>query len=394
MFNTIKLLAISSLLLTATLVRAETIKLVSSLPRTGSANAQSTAAVNGIRLAIKEVGAKVGAFDIAYEDWDDASPERGAWDPTIEATNAEKAINDSDVMIYIGPYNSGAAKISMPKLNHAGLAIVNAFATMPGLTKPATGEANEPLVYRPSGKLNFFRVIPADDIQGAVGAKWAMELGAKKAFVLNDREAYGKGIAEMFKRTAATIGLEIVGFEGIDPKAANYRALANKIRQANPDIVYFGGTTQTNAGQIVKDLRSIGLKTNFMAPDGCFESAFIAAAGAQNVEGNTYLTFGGVPPEKLEGAGRDFVTHYVAEFGTQPEAYATYGYEAARVALDAIARAGKKDREAIRSAVAATKDFKGLLGTWSFDENGDTSIRTMSGSTVRNGKFEFVKLLG
>lgn len=389
-----KLLTLIIALLISTIVSAETIKIVSSLPRTGSANAQSTAAVNGIRLAIKEAGAKVGTFDIAYEDWDDASPERGAWDPTIEATNAEKAINDKDVMIYIGPYNSGAAKISMPKLNQAGLAIVNAFATMPGLTKPGTGEANEPAVYRPSGKLNFFRVIPADDLQGAVGAKWAVELGAKKAFVLNDREAYGKGIAEMFKRTAATIGLEIVGFEGIDPKAANYRALANKIRQSNADFVYFGGTTQTNAGQIVKDLRSIGLKTNFMAPDGCFESAFIAAAGAQNVEGNTYLTFGGVPPEKLEGVGREFVTHYVAEFGGQPEAYATYGYEAARVALDAIARAGKKDREAIRAAVAATKDFKGLLGTWSFDEQGDTTIRIMSGSVVRGGKFEFVKLLG
>ena len=93
------------------------IKIVSSLPRTVSANAQAQTMVNGIRMALDEVHGKIGEFTIAYEDWDDASPERGQWDPAAEAANAHKAVSDPDIMAYIGTYNSGAAKIAMPMAN-------------------------------------------------------------------------------------------------------------------------------------------------------------------------------------------------------------------------------------------------------------------------------------
>ena len=375
-------------------VHAETIKIVSSLPRTGSINAQTTSVVNGIKMAVDEVGGKVGDYNIAFEDWDDASPERGAWDPAIEAANADRAINDPDVVAYIGTYNSGAAKISMPKLNQAGLLMVSPGNTWPGLTKPGIGEANEPMVYRPSNNVTYFRVVPADDIQGYVGALWAKELGVKKAYVLNDRELYGKGIAEIFQKEAKKNGIEVVGFEGIDSKAANYRSLVTKIRQLAPDLVYFGGTTQTNAGQIAKDLRSSGLKVKFMVPDGCFETAFIDAAGKENVEANTFITFGGVPANKLEGTGKKFYEDYKTKYKAEPESYAAYGYEAGKVVIDGIKRVGKKDRSALIAAVAATKDFHGALGTWSFDSNGDTTLKVMSGNIVHDGKFEFVKVLG
>ena len=114
----------------------KTVKIVSSLPRTGSANAQTTTIVNGIRLAIEEAGGKAGDFTIVYEDWDDASAKKGDWDPEVEAGNADKAVNDADVMVYIGTYNSGAAKISMPVLNKAGLAMVSPANTYTGLTRP------------------------------------------------------------------------------------------------------------------------------------------------------------------------------------------------------------------------------------------------------------------
>jgi len=374
---------------------AETIKIVSSLPRTGSSNAQTTTMVNGIRMAIDEVGGKVGDFNIVYEDWDDASPERGTWDPALEAANADKAVNDPDVMVYIGPFNSGAAKISAPKLNQASLVVVNPSATWPGLTKPGIGEANEPQVYQPTGKINFFRIVPADDIQGSVAAEWSKELGAKKVFILHDRELYGKGIAEVYRRSATKLGLEVLGFEGIDPKASNYRSLVTKMKQKGPDLIFFGGLTQTNAGQIAKDIRAGGLKqVKFMVPDGCFEKAFLESAGRENIEGNTYVTFGGVLPRELTGKGKDFYNAYVKKYKSEPEAYSVYGYEAGRVALDAIRRAGKKDRAAILQAVASAKDFDGVLGKWSFDANGDTTLRIMSGNTIKNGDFEFVKLLG
>jgi branched-chain amino acid transport system substrate-binding protein len=377
----------------ATADTGKTIKLVSSLPRTGSANAQTTSMVNGIKMAIEEVGSKVGDYTIVFEDWDDASPERGQWDPAVEAANAEKAIADPDVMAYIGTYNSGAAKISMPKLNQAGLAMVSPANSWPGLTKPGFGEAGEPQVYRPSNKITYFRVAATDDLQGPAAARWAKEMGVKKIFVLNDRELYGKGIADLVQKTAPMIGIEVVGNEGIDPKASNYRSLATKIRQTNPDLVYFGGTTQTNAGQIIKDLRSSGVKAKYMVPDGCMENAFIQAAGPENVEGTTFITFGGVPAEKLQGKGKQFFDNYLSKYGIAPESYAAYSYEATAVVLDAIKRAGKKDRQAIVDALTATKNFAGLLGTWSFNPTGDISSQTISGNIVKNGKFEFVKMI-
>jgi branched-chain amino acid transport system substrate-binding protein len=370
------------------------IKIVSSLPRTGSANAQTSTIVNGIRMAIEEVGGKVGEFTIVYEDWDDASPQRGNWDPAVEAANADKAVNDDDVMAYIGTFNSGAAKISMPKLNQASIVMVSPANTYPGLTKPGTGEPNEPMVYRPSGKINFFRIVPADDIQGVVAADWAKELGVQSVFVLHDRELYGKGIADVFKARAEAIGLKIVGYDGVDGKAPNYKPLVTKIRSKNPQLVYFGGTTQTNAGQIGKDLVGGGLNVKFMVPDGCYEQAFIEAASPDNLNGRAFITFGGVPARELTGKGREFYEAYKAKYRSEPEAYAVYGYECAKVILDAIARAGRKDREAIRQAVSETRDFQGALGTWSFDANGDATLKTMSGNTVTNGEFEFVKVLG
>lgn len=372
------------------------LKIVSSLPRTGSANAQTQTMVNGIRMAIAERGGQVDGYAIDYDDMDDASPQRGNWDPQVESANANKAAKDPSVVGYIGTFNSGAAKIAMPILNKAGLVMISPANTSPGLTKPGLGEPSEPGIYRPSGKINYFRVVPTDDLQGSVAAIWARDLGAKKVFLLHDREVYGKGIADVFRATAGKIGVEIVGFEGIDTKASNYRSLMTKIRGTDPDLVYFGGTTQSNAAQVLKDMRAAGLKIPFMSPDGTFEKAFITSAGRDNVQpeaGGVYITFGGLPSEKLTGRGAEFVAKYKAQYGEMPEAYAVYGYEAARVLLDAIDRAETKDRAAILAAVAATKNFEGALGVWSFDENGDTTSRVISGNTIKGDDFEFVKVL-
>jgi branched-chain amino acid transport system substrate-binding protein len=372
---------------------AKTVKVVSSLPRTGSANAQTTAVVNGIRMALDENGGKAGELKIVYEDWDDASPEKGQWDPSVEAANADRAIADTDVVAYIGTYNSGAAKISMPKLNRAPLVMVSPGNTWPGLTKAGFGEAGEPMIYRPSGKVTYFRVIATDDVQGPAGAKWAKEMGVSKVYILHDRELYGKGVAEMFRREAEKIGLSVLGFEGIEPKSSNYRALGMKIRQRQPDLVYFGGTTQTNAGQIAKDLRAAGYGGKLMLPDGCFETALIQSAGADSLNDRTFITFPGITPTQLTGKGKLFYETYKKRYNSEPEAYAVYGYEAMSAVIDGIRRAGVKDRQKIIDAVAGTKDFVGALGTWSFDPNGDITTKVLSGNRVVNGKFEFVKTL-
>ena len=372
--------------------KSDTIKIVSSLPRTGSSKTQTDTIVNSINMCLDEAGKKAGKFTIVYEDLDDATAAAGKWDAAKEAENANKAKNDKDVMVYIGTFNSGAAKVSIPILNKERMVMISPANTYPGLTKPDTGEKNEPKVYQPSGKANYTRVVPADDIQGAVGANWAKALGAKTVYILHDTELYGEGLAKVFQDTSKKIGLEVKGYDGIDGKASDYRALAQKVKNANPDLVYFGGITQNNAGKLVQDLKSaLGPTAKIMGPDGILEEEFIKAAGTAG-EG-VYVTFGGLPPDKLTGKGAEWYKKYKEKFKAEPEAYASYGYEACKVALNAIEKAGKKDRAAIRDAVFATKDFDGLLGKWSVDKNGDTTITTMSGQQIKSGKFEFVSTL-
>jgi len=371
------------------------IKIVSSLPRTGSAKAQTDTIVNGIKIALAEADYKAGKFDIIYGDWDDATAGAGQWTAEAETANAVRAVADPDVMVYIGTYNSGAAKISMPILNKAHLLMVSPANTWPGLTKPGKGDPGEPEIYRPTGEVNYVRMVPTDDLQGPLGAAWAKEMGVKRVYVLDDNEVYGKGIATLFIEACQDLSIEVLGHESIDSKAQEFKPLMTMIKSEKPDMVYFGGTTQSKGGQIAKDMVAAGLDCKLMVPDACYEEAFIESAGAENVNDRCFVTFGGLPPDQLTGPGKAFVDKYTQRYGKPPEGYAIYGYEAAKVALEAIELAGVKDRRAIREAAFKIKDFnKGALGTWSFDANGDSTLQTISGNMIRDGRFQFVKLLG
>ncbi len=371
------------------------IKVVSSLPRTGSAKAQTDTIVNGIKIALEEANYQVDDFQIVYGDWDDATAGAGQWTAEAETANANRAVQDPDVMVYMGTYNSGAAKISMPILNRAGILMVSPANTWPGLTKPGMGDPGEPDIYRPSGKLNYTRLVPTDDLQGPLGAAWAKEMGVSRVYVLDDNEVYGKGIATLFIDACQDLGIEVLGHESIDVKAQEFKPLMATIKGLDPDLIYFGGTTQSKGGQIAKDMVAAGLDCKLMVPDACYEEAFIESAGAENVNDRVFVTFGGLPPEELTGQGKVFVENYLKRYGNMPEGYAIYGYEACKAALEAIRLAGVKDREAIRAAALGIKDYdQGALGTWSFDKNGDSTLVTISGIRIRNGKFEFVKILG
>jgi branched-chain amino acid transport system substrate-binding protein len=381
---------------TATPAAAKTVKIYSSLPLTGSSRGQTIQIQNAINMALDEINRKVGNVTIQYESLDDATAAKQAWDATQEAENARKAIADRSAVVYIGTFNSGAAQVSIPILCSANLVMISPANTYPGLTKGVARGAGpgEPEKFYPGGcKRNYTRVVPADDIQGDVAAKWAKELGATKVFIVHDTQLYGKGIADVFRTTAKTVGLTEVGYEGAD-KAENYRGLATKVKDSGADFLYYGGITQQNAAIVFKDVKEAVPAMKFMGPDGIFEQAFLTAAGP--VAEGVYVTFGGVTPDKYTGKSKDWLTRYLAKFpGTTADPYAIYGYEAASVAIDAIKRAGEKadDRAAVRDAVFATKDFDGVLGRWSFDANGDTSITIMSGAQVKSGKFEFVKEL-
>ncbi len=368
------------------------VKIVSSLPRTGSAQGQTDTIVNGIRMAMEEYNNELFGLKLVHQDMDDATAAQGQWDAGKEADNAREALADPNVMVYIGPYNSGAAKVSMPILNEAGLLQISPAATWPGLTKKVPGDdkSGEPDIYRKSGKITFCRVCPNDFVQGPLSAIFAKEKGYKSVYILDDKELYGAGIARLFKQKCEELGITVLGHESIVATQKNFKTVIAAIRDKKPDLLYFGGTSQSGGPQIAIDMKGEGLRCPLMVPDGCYEKAFIDGAGVDTFKEITcYATIGGLDPKELTGAGAEFVRRYKEKFKKDPEAYAVYGYEAAKVFLEAAKAVGTKDREAIREAVLKTKDFdKGALGKWSFDPDGDTTLRVLTISRIVDGSFQ------
>jgi len=377
-----------------------TIEIWSELPRQGSSKGQTDTIVNAIKFKLDQVNNTVDGWTIKYVDQDDSTAAAGKWTQERATALATQASTTDDLAAYIGTFNSGAAKIVIPVLCGAGIPMISPANTYPGLTKPGKGEADEPGKYYPNGcQHNYYRVVPADDLQGDVGAGWAKDLGATKVYVLDDTEIYGKGIADVFEASAKADGLTVLGHDQAPGTSTDFKALAAKIAATSPDLVYYGGITQNNAGQLWKDLREAMPNVKLMGPDGIYEDAFLTAAGSA-AEGS-YLTFGGTTADQYTGDAAKFRDDYKAKYGGDLEVYTIYGYEAANVLVAAIttaSKAGAKDvkslRKGILDALAATKDFKGVLGTWSFDANGDTSLKVFSGTVVTNGKFVFSKVLG
>jgi branched-chain amino acid transport system substrate-binding protein len=297
------------------------IKIWSSLPRQGSSSLQTDSVVNAIKMRLEEDNNQVcgGKFTIQYEDKDDATAAAGSWDPATETANGQAAVADPDVMVYIGTFNSGAAKLSMPILNQANLVMISPANTYTGLTKPGKGDPGEPDKYFPTGKKNYTRVVTADDVQGAAAAQWAKDLGVTSVIILDDQQVYGKGVADVFEAKAKELGINVMDHQGIDAKASDYRALATTINSKNPDLVYFGGIVDNNAGQLLKDIKSVGYAGKFMGPDGINTATMITGAGAENAEG-IYTTQAGTPESQLGPLGKGFLDKYKAKYGGAPEA--------------------------------------------------------------------------
>ena len=382
----------------------KTLKIVSSLPMTGSSLTQTQTIVNAeqLRLAQANNQACGGKYTLAYEAWDDASAAQGQWDPAVETENGNKAAADPSIIAYLGTFNSGAAKLSIPILDQAGLVMISPANTYAGLTKPGKGEADEPNKYYPTGVRNYARVVTADDVQGKVDANFMFDkLGVKTVYILDDQQLYGKGVADVFEATAKSLGMTVLGHEGIDTKAADYKALMQKISTSNngqpPDGIFVGMVVDSNASQLLKDKVAImgdNEKVKYMGPDGVQTQAFIDGAGTDVAEG-AYASVAGLAPENWTDAGKKFLADYEAKYGKLTEPYSIYGYETMNVLLKAIedvcAKGGDpSDRKQVRDAVFAIKDFNGVLGTWSFDENGDTTLTDMTVYQVKGGAYSAV----
>ncbi|MBA2370194.1 MAG: branched-chain amino acid ABC transporter substrate-binding protein [Chloroflexi bacterium] len=371
---------------------AKTVKIYSSLPLTGPSRAQTLTVVNGIKMALDENGgkdgtnAKVGNITVEYESLDDATAAKQSWDAAQEAENARKAAEDSKTVGYIGTFNSGAARISIPVMNKAGIPMISPANTATDLTLDRSKDST----YYASGTKHYFRVIPNDSIQGLVGANWMKDLKVTKVYIVDDTDLYGKGLADVFEASAKKIGLTVVGRDGA-PKADNYNALATKIKSSGAEGLYYGGIVDNNPAVLVKNLKAAGFTGPMMGADGTQCDEMIKQLGSAG-EG-FYATFGGVSIDKYTGKQAEWLAKYKSKYGSDPQPYAIYGYEATQVMLKAIADGGGDRTKMVASVRKVGTNYDGVLGKWSFDQFGDTSNTAHTGVVVQGGKWVFSKVL-
>ena len=342
--------------------------------------------LQSVQLALDEVNYYAGNISLQLEVFE-GGDETGAWDPQKEERNANAAASIENVVAYFGPINSGAAKISMPILNMAGIVQISPATTWPGLTKIGF-LPGEPGVFYPTGVRHFVRVSTTDDLQGPAGAQWARDLGFNSVYIFDDGDAYGIGIAQLFEAEAKRRRIEVVGRASIS-SSSDFDAVAADIAKSNADIVYYGGTTPNGGPELLIAIRSLDIKAAFMGPDGIFEEDFLMRAG--NAAEGIYVTSVGIPPEeiKTEDAER-YLEKYRSQFNKDPDVFGAMAYDAAKLLIEAIARTGSTDRAKILREVRGTRSYKGLSGTWGFDSNGDTTAKLISGSRVEEGRFTFI----
>jgi branched-chain amino acid transport system substrate-binding protein len=370
------------------------VTIYSSLPLQGAPRAQSEAVVNGAKLALEQAGGRAGDIRVTYRSLDDATAQAGSWTPEATQANARRAAQDDSTAVYIGEFNSGASAVSIPILNEAGIPQISPANTAVGLTSDEPGaDRGEPEKYYPTGERTYTRISPKDTIQGAALVTLMREDGCQNVQLLNDREVYGQGLSRNVEIAAKAQGLKIISNEAIDKNAANYRSLAQNARTANADCMVYTGITANNGVQVFQDFARALPNAKLYGPDGVAEAAFtdpkeggIPASVARRVK----VTVATLDPAEYPPEGQEFFKQFEQKYNdATPDPYAIYGYEAMRLALDAIQRAGSTDRAAIREALFGTRDRQSVLGTYSIDENGDTTLTDYGIYTIKDGELEF-----
>jgi branched-chain amino acid transport system substrate-binding protein len=381
-------------------VSGTTLTIYSSFPLQGASKPQSDALVNGIKLALKQANNTAGKYTIKYVSLDDSTATAGKWDPGQVSTDARKAAQDKDTILYLGEFNSGASAISIPILNRAGIGQISPSNTAVGLTSNAAGaEPGEPAKYYPTGKRTYVRVVPKDTVQAAAVATVMKQEGCTKPYILNDKEVYGQGLATNAVASLKSAGIPALGNDGWDPKAANYRSVASKINSKGTDCVFLSGITDNNGVQLTKDIAAGVPNAKIYGPDGLCESAWVdpkKGGFPTSLDSRVKCTVATLSPDKYPPAGQKFFSDYKTTYGdANPDPYALYGFETMSLALDAIKRAGDKgnDRQSVINQLFATKDRQSVLGTYSIDQNGDTTNTDYGLYSVKNGQITFDQVI-
>ncbi len=365
----------------------------SSLPIRGG-HGPGTEMSNGIKLALAESGGKVGPFTVKYVSLDDGSGPDGARDPDQVVDNARAAVQDRSTIAYIGEYHTGASALSIPLLNQAGILQVSPHDTRIGLTQADGATKGEPDKYYPTGERSFGRVVPADDVQIAAQVAYQETAACMNLYVLDDGSVDGEALAAGVERSAeGEEPPDLAGTASVGDDPDDARKAAERVTAAEADCVFYGAGSDEAAAETARltwrALSAADPDVKLFGPDTIATADFARALGRAGR--NAFFTAPQLGEENYPLVAQDFFASYRERFGEDADPLAIYGYEAMKTALVAIQNAGDRgnDRRAVVRAFFDIDDRDSVLGTYSIDRFGDTTLKVYGGFRVDDGRLTF-----
>jgi branched-chain amino acid transport system substrate-binding protein len=359
----------------------DVVDIYSSLPMRGPWAAQATALVNGIRLALAQAGGRAGPFRVRYTALDDSDGADG-WDASETAANARRAAADPHAVYYIGEFDDDASKVSMPILNQAGVPQVSPANTYVGLTTNDPGSGSgEPMAYSPTGTRTYLRIVPLDSTQVGALLVAMKQAGCTKSAIVDDQEPYGAGLATLIGLERSLYDVNIVSMTGIGPRTRAVRLDASRVGAARPDCLLLAGIASPSAVALTRALHAAVPKAKIFAPGSMCTGAWTnpkdggVPAGIGPLIECTAITRG----VRAYPGGKAFLAAYGERYGVlNPSPYAILGYEAMKLGLSTIAGLGADgaSKSAVLSELFATTHRVSVLGTYGFDKDGDTTLRS------------------
>ena len=366
----------------------------SSQPLSGALGDRARDMVRAERLALDEAGGRAGRWRLSYVPLDNADPRTGSWDPALVATNARRAAQDPTTIAYIGEMDSGGSAISIPILNDAGILTVSPLDGVAGLTRRRGAGHGEPEKYYPTHRRTFARLVPADYVQAAALVSYMQDLHVRRLFILHDDSLFGGSLAVNVQRGAQPAGIRVLANREIDPLRASRPGLAAEVAASRADALLYTGVLRPGVTGLLRALHAARPRLKLFAPSALAAPAF--AAGLGTAQQRTYLTAPAVPPGLLPPEASRFRDRFQAVYGTRPDPFAVYGYEAMSAVIEGVRHAGgdaNHRRRVVRSLFASARLRSSPLGTYSLDRLGDTSIRTYGSYRVRGGRLVFDRVL-
>ncbi len=371
-----------------------------SVPFEGSSAPTARAVLGGMELALDAARHRVGRYSVGLRILNDATAHSGGWDPGQTSANARLAAADHSTIGYIGEINSGATAVSIPLLNRAGIPQISPTSTAVGLTTGGPGAApGEPEKYYPTLRRTFVRVVPDDAVQATVQVQAQLDAGCRRTIVLSDGDIDGHDAALSFAAVARSSALRVIATDQFAP-AANDRALAASVGASGADCVLITGLDDRRAAHLSERLATVAPGVMLFGWSGLAAPAYTDPADggiAPWVAPQLVLTDAGLAASQYPRSGRRFEAAYARRYGSPPPT-AIYGYEAMSLLLDAIGRAthggrAPADRSKVLSALLHTSDRHSVLGTYSIDSHGETTLDRYGVYRVSNGRLVFWKAI-